>query len=201
MSLPRLLLFLVASLLPVHTPAQSNVPVVFPKEFSSDQVITATDGSVVQNKIFTDGNRVRAEMTTHGMQFTAIILPAEKKIYQLLPAQSLALEIPYSPDQYKEQMTSAMGLDGTFEPLGDETVENVNCHKYRFTSKEDKKVFFIWVNPADKTPVKMTADDKSFSIIFKDFKPGPQPPALFEVPRDYQVTQMPGLPDNSNPAP
>jgi len=90
-------------------------------------------------------------------------------------------------------MMGSTGPQGKFEVVGPDTVEGVACTKYKVTSK-DGKVFFYWIDTAAKAPVKMTADDGSVTIVWKNYKSGPQDASLFEPPADYQMVSMPSMP-------
>jgi hypothetical protein len=59
---------------------------------------------------------------------------------------------------------------------------------------KDNKVFFWWVGLATKAPVRLAADDGSFTLDWKNYKAGPQDPALFEPPKDYQTVEAPNIP-------
>jgi hypothetical protein len=92
-----------------------------------------------------------------------------------------------------KQLPSTTFNDSKFETVGPDTIDGVACTKYKMTTK-DNKVLFWWVNMATKAPVKVTSDDGSFTILWKNYKAGPQDAALFEPPTDYQVMAMPDAP-------
>jgi hypothetical protein len=72
--------------------------------------------------------------------------------------------------------------------------EGAACMKYKVTSNASNKVSFMWVDAATKAPVKMVAEDGSFTMLWKNYKAGPQDPALFEVPAGYKVMSMQSTP-------
>ena len=53
------------------------------------------------------------------------------------------------------------------------------------------------VTGSAEAPVKMMADDKSYTMYWKNYKAGPQDASLFEVPKDFKVM---GIPGSSGPA-
>ncbi len=160
------------------------------KQYSADEVITTKDGTSVTVKAYMDNGKMRNEMNTHGMNVVSIIRPDEKKMYSVMPAQKMVMEMPLDPEKMKAKMPSTSGDDGKFELVGPDMVDGAACTKYKMTSK-DNKVFFWWVKDATKAPVKMTSDDGSFTIVWKNYKAGPQDAALFEPPAGYQVMNMP----------
>jgi len=170
-------------------------PFAMTKQFSADQVVTAGSNTMT-NKIFSDGGKTRSELNTNGMQMVSIIRPDLQKVYSVMVAQKMVMEMPYDPIKNG----SVMGSDGKFELVGSDAVDGTACLKYKITSK-DNKVSFMWIDAAKKLPVKMAAEDNSYTILWKNYKVGPQDAALFEPPADYQVMKMPTMPAASASAP
>lgn len=171
------------------------------KQFSADMVITTDKGQNITQKIYNDSGKVRTEMSMQGMQMVSIVRPDQQKVYSVMVAQKMVMVMPYDPEKYKKMMVASSGPQGKFELVGPDTVEGVVCTKYKVTSDKDNKVFFMWVDAATKVPVKMMAEDNSVTILWKNYKTGPQDPALFEPPADYKVMSMPGAPGMPGGAP
>lgn len=175
------------------SPAPSAPPFTPDKEFSADQVATSKIGISMSGKIYMSDGKARAETEMQGAQVISIMRPDQKKMFMVMPAQKMVMVMNLD-DKMMTQINAASGDDGKFETIGPETVDGVPAIKYKMTAK-DGKVFYWWVAVATKTPVKMTADDGSFTLNWKNYKAGPQDPALFEAPKDYQVMEMPaGMP-------
>lgn len=171
-------------------------PFALNKQFSADQVITA-GGTTMTSKVFSDNGKMRTEVNTNGMQMVSIVRPDLQKIYSVMVAQKMVMEMPYDASKVS-QMTNS-GQDGKFELVGPETVDGVACSKYKLTSK-DNKVSFMWIDAVKKIPVKMAAEDNSYTLVWKNYKVGPQDASLFEPPADYQTMKMPGAAAASAPA-
>jgi outer membrane lipoprotein-sorting protein len=171
-------------------------PFALNKQFSADQVITA-GGTTMTSKVFSDNGKMRTEMNTGGMQMVSIVRPDLQKIYSVMVAQKMIMEMPYDASKVGQQMTSS-GQDGKFELVGPDTVDGVACNKYKLTSK-DNKISFMWIDAAKKIPLKMAAGDNSYTLVWKNYKVGPQDASLFEPPADYQTMKMPGA--GAAPAP
>jgi len=118
----------------------------------------------------------------------------KQKVYQLMPAQKMAMEMPYDPAKYKGNATASMGPEGKFELIGLDTVNGIACTKYKVTPDKSKEVYFFWLDTAQKVPVQMTDEGGTFKVQWKNFKAGAQEAALFEVPSDYTVMPMPNMP-------
>jgi len=169
-------------------------PVTFSKQFSADMIITGEGGHVIKQKIFTDNGKTRMVMDAGSGPMIMIVLPDQQKIYTVMESQKMIMVMPYDSQKMDQQMALMTGLDRKYENLGPEDVEGVACIKYRFVS-EEKKAYDLWVDAARKTPVKMAAEDHSFSMLFKNYQVGPQDVTLFTVPTTgYQTMTMPSMP-------
>ncbi len=170
------------------------VPFTPDKQYSADEVLTPKQGAPLTMKEYTDNGKVRTEMSMHGMEMIAIIRPDQMKSYSVLPAQKMVMVNPYDPAKVNIASHPTPGVDAKFEVVGPDTVDGVACTKYKVTSLKDNKVFFWWVNNATNAPVKMVAEDGSFSLVWSNYKAGPQDASLFEPPAGYQVMNAPSMP-------
>jgi len=164
------------------------------KQYSADMTITTKKGMTIQAKTHLDGDKMRSDMAMSGMDMATIVRKDKQKIYQLMVSQKMAMEMDYDPAKFMQGRTAAaFGPEGKFELVGPETVDGVACTKYKVTSDKTKQVFDFWLDLANKVPVQMAAEDGSFTVKWKNYKVGPQDPALFEVPAGYQVMPMPNM--------
>jgi len=161
------------------------------QQYSAEMVLTPREGQAMTQKINSDNGKIRSEMNMSGMEMISIVRPDLKKVYTVMVAQKMVMEIPYDPSKYPVP-TTTQG-DAKFEVIGPDTVEGVACTKYKMTAK-DGKVAFFWVDTSKKALVKMEAADGSVTAVWKNFVAGPQPASLFEPPADYKVMNMPSMP-------
>jgi hypothetical protein len=174
--------------------AQGTAPAyVFPKQYSADVAVTTQDGKTMTMKTYRDDQKIRSEMTQGGMQLVSILRLDQQKMYSVMTAQKMVMVMPLDPAKARQMMTPGSGGDAKVELVGPEAAEGVAATKYKMTTS-DGKVFFIWVDPATSVPVKIAADDGSFTEVFKNFQAGPQDASLFEPPAGYQVMNMPAAP-------
>jgi hypothetical protein len=168
---------------------------------SADVTITTKKGAVIQAKAYLDTNKVRADVTMNEMDMTVIIRKDQQKIYQLMPSQKMGMEMAYDPDKFKAyaEVTSAVGPGGKFDLVGPETLAGVACTKYKVTVVKTGQIFFLWLNAANKTPVKLLAANGSLVVLWNNYKAGPQNPALFEVPAGFQIMQVASAPGGGAP--
>ncbi len=181
---------------PFSLTAQTTAPpFTLDKPSSADLTITMKKGTTIQAKAYLDGDKVRADLTMNGMAMTSIIRKDQQKIYQVLAAQKMVMEMPLDPEKFKgySAVDSAFGDGGDFALIGSDTVNGVACTKYKVTSAKTKQVFFFWLDTARKVPVEMAEDNGSLTVAWKNYQAGPQDPTLFEPPPDYQVISMAGM--------
>jgi hypothetical protein len=195
----RLVFAIVAGCCLLHSAplsAQQTVPpppYVMDKQYSSDLMITTKNNMTIPSKTFVDGDKIRNDISMNGMAMTLIVRKDQQKIYQVLDAQKMVMEMAYDPAKFQERTGASLGPEGKFDLIGPDTVDGVACTEYKVTS-EKGKVFNFWLDATRKVPVEMKAADSSFVVKWTNFKVGPQDPALFEVPKGYQVMNMPGAP-------
>jgi hypothetical protein len=142
---------------------------------------------------------MRSETMMNGMEMATIVRKDQQKIYQIMVSQKMAMELPYDPDKFKGSTAASFGPEGKFELVGPDVVDGVVCAKYKVTSDKNPEVLYFWFDAARKAPVEMAAADGSFTAKWKNFKSGPQDPALFELPAGYQVMPMPAMPGTEMP--
>jgi len=179
---------------PTSLPAQDIVGEQA-KFYSADLVITGKGQNITQ-KIYADNGKIRTETTLQGLQVVTIIRPDLQKVYQMLLPQKMLVEIPYDPNKYKTQTAAASGPQGKFASIGKETLEGVPCVKYNVTSDRGKIILF-WVDAGTQAPVKMMAQDNSFTILWKNYEAGPQDASLFAPPTDYKLVPISSAPTGS----
>lgn len=77
--------------------------------------------------------------------------------------------------------------------LEDESIDGVLCRHYvAYVSSPDGSMNSdreVWEHPEWGIPLKVvTAQSKEFTEIYRNFGLGPQPKELFELPKDYKIT-------------
>jgi outer membrane lipoprotein-sorting protein len=182
-------------LMPATLPADdAEAPFAMEKHYSADLAIITSAGVAVQSKTYVDGDKMRSDVTLNGMQMAIIVRKDKQKIYQVLDAQKMVMEMAYDPSSMMGRTAGSFGPEGTFKLIGPDTVDGVVCTKYAVTSDKTKQVFHFWLDTARKVPVQMAAVDGALTVKWKNFAAGPQNAALFEPPAGYQVMSMSGMP-------
>ncbi len=160
----------------------------FPTQYSAEQLFTSSTttaggGHVQKTRVYMDGDKIRMEVNAGGMEVISIVRKDKKECYSLMPAQKMYMTIPLAANQ-TEMMDAWRDPDLKIESQGKETIKNRACDKYKVTMKLD--VYFMWVDASTKLPVRQASADGKIVIDWDNFKVGPQPAELFEVPTDYQ---------------
>ncbi|HUB67308.1 MAG TPA: DUF4412 domain-containing protein [Candidatus Methylacidiphilales bacterium] len=163
---------------------------VFPKQFSSDEVVTTKEGRTVTMKTYVDNGKIRTETSMNGMVMTSIVRTDQQKMYSVLASQKMVMVLPLDPEKIKQMLPPGSGGDAQVEKVGSEPVDSIATDKYKITNS-DGKVLFLWVDAARQCPVKMASQDGAFTMTWKNFQTGPQDAALFEPPADYRMINMP----------
>lgn len=174
----------------------SGAPFALDKPASADLTITMKKGTTIQAKVYLETDKLRADLTTNGMQVTTIIRKDQQKIYELLAGQKMAMEMPYDANKFKNYsaVDSAFASGGNFTLIGPDTIDGIACLKYKVTSDKTKQVFYFWMDAAKKVPVELDSDSGSLKVKWRNYQAGPQDASLFEVPAGYQMMEMPEMP-------
>jgi hypothetical protein len=198
MNLSRLVFAIVVGgclLHPASLPADDAAPpFTMEKHYSADLAITMKNGMAIQSRTYVDGDKMRSDVTMNGMAMAFIVRKDTQKIYQVMEAQKMVVEMPYDPTKFGGRTAASFGPEGKFTLVGPDTVDGVACTKYTVTSDKTKQVFYFWLEVARKIPVQMAATDGSLMVKWKNYAVGPQDASLFEPPAGYQVMPMPSMP-------
>lgn len=154
----------------------------------SATIVSTNSGQTKTSKQYMDHGKMRTEMNQGGQTIIAIVRPDKKVIWNLMVAQKMYMEIPISGSA--RTGAAALPPDATYAKVGSEIVEGKPTDKYRIDMK-GKPVGFVWL--AGQNIAKYQSADGATTVIYRDFKAGPQPAALFELPAGYRKlpTQKP----------
>jgi Domain of unknown function (DUF4412) len=186
--------------------ADAASPFAMAKQYSADLIISAPNGKVVHSKSYVDGKKTRNDVTMNGVAIAVVVRKDQKKMYQIVGAQKMAMESDMTDEQINGSGGASFGPKGKFDLIGPDMVDGVACTKYKVTTRPDpqvtknnmtistnRQVFFFWLDAAHDVPVQMTAEDGSLTVQWKNFVTGPQDAALFEIPSGYKVIMRPAL--------
>jgi len=160
-----------------------------------------TDGKTMTMSRSIDAGRMRTEMNVDGKQFTMIELGDEKSTsIILMPDQKRAMKQSRagSEEMMAKAHLKAAAPDTvagtppgfTVEDLGTEKLGDASARKLRLTSEGN--AMLMWVDPVSGAPLRMEGSNEGKPVVmeWKNRKAAPQPAANFEVPKDYELTDM-----------
>ena len=212
-------LFFVSLLIPGHVARADGLPpgldaeskaalmkmprYVPPAAYSEDLVIT-TSGQTMTMRRYIDGAKVRTDMTAQGQGFSMIELgDASGTMYNVMPKEKRAVKMTMrgmmeqvpkhaeASDSSGEEAAPPAGYQ--VEYLGEEMLDGRATKKFRMST--DEGAALGWFDATTGQPVRMEgeSDGKPAVMEWKNFKAAPQPAALFEVPKGYEVMDMDAL--------
>lgn len=155
--------------------------------FSARLVMDYKDASQ-EYKFNFSGDKTRLDMVKPGTG-VSIIRKDLGVIWTLMSDNKLFLELPVKPEN-KNPLVFRPDEIVEYEKLGEETVDGRTLLHEKIVIKnegEEKREFYRWFDTGLGWPVRIEASDGSWKMRLTDIEPGPQDPALFEVPPDYRM--------------
>ncbi len=153
-------------------------------DFSAD-VVQQVDGKVTQSKMFASNDKVRME--TQGQ---VMIIRGDLNVSWMLMPQNMYMEQDLS---LIDSIGSVAKVSGELERVseGHEKIDGQDTEKFRVTSDtpQGPKVIYQWMR-SDGLPVKMMAEDGSWSTEYRNVKKESPPADYFELPAGYQKMDM-----------
>jgi hypothetical protein len=161
-------------------------------EFSAT-MITKAGGMEIPGKVYVKGDKMRNEIQASGQPIINIMRPDKKLVWIIMPQQKAYMEMPINQGTQQQMMTLTEKQKAKMKKVGSETIDGYACEKYETTMNHQGKSMkvYTWI-PADLgVPIKVVAEDGSFSMEYKDIKPGQLADSEFEPPQGYQKMKMP----------
>ena len=119
------------------------------------------------------------------------IVDAERNVYIYDPANNNAMKMPASEEDLGSPSDWAEGTSD-LGVVGEEKLDGLECLVVKGVS--DGMESQIWVRKDIGMPVRVEIAEKQAIIEYKNYKIGTQDPALFEIPADTTITELPSAP-------
>jgi hypothetical protein len=113
-----------------------------------------------------------------------------------MPKQKSYIEMKFDPSKDQSPREKVQG-EVSRKLIGSETVDGHPTKKYEVTVRDGKKQMktFQWLaTDLNNFPIKTAAVDGGWAMEYRNIKMGSQPDSLFEAPKGYKKTAMPGMP-------
>jgi len=161
-------------------------------EFTATMV-TKAGGVEIPGKIYVKENKVRNEVQAGGQTSIHILRPDKKVVWIIMPQQKAYVEMPITHTAQQKMLPLTEDQKAKMKKVGTETINGYSCDKYETTMSHQGKPMqvFTWVATDLGVPIKIVSEDGSFSMEYKDIKPGQVADSLFDVPQDYKKMQLP----------
>jgi hypothetical protein len=174
-----------------HFACAAAAPFELPKAFKAD-IEMQMEGQKLAGTLICGGeDKQRVEITSMGM--TTIVRKDIQKIYMLMTARKQIMEMPYNPAMAQDALGFANDKDASWEKLGQETIRDIACDKWKVTSAKGETMT-CWVKPADHAPVRVIAKGNA-QVDFLSFAAGKQDDALFDPPAGWNKLGTPVMDD------
>lgn len=157
------------------------------EEFSADMV-TVIGGSPMQGQIAVSGDKAR--MDIGGM--VTITRIDQGVVWVVMPEAGTYMEVPLD-SQHLAAVGAQTPEEMDREYLGSEMIDRRNVEKYRISYDLGDKGSSVlsWVIPESGIPVRIAAEDGSWSTEYRNIREGAVPASSFELPSGYQQLIMP----------
>lgn len=167
-------------------------------ELSFDMVMTVGGDNPVNStsKMYISGKKSRMEMDAMGAKMITII-DAAGDVYLYDPVNNTAMKTA-APQQEVEAPNAWAEKDSAkMEVVGDEKVDDIDC--LVVTSTDGEVETKMWLRKDIGMPVRVEVPAQKVVIEYKNFNIGAQDPALFEIPADATVMDLPAMPQAPTP--
>jgi hypothetical protein len=173
---------------------------VAPETYSEDLVIQA-EGKTFILKRHLDKGMTRTEFSADGHDLVMIELGDEKGTsYEIMPEKKLAVKqsrqsmdeatggkMGTGEEKARERQSGTPPMDVKVEDLGEDTIGGQPAKKLRLIYADGGVL--AWFDKGTGAPLRMegTVDGKNAVLEWKNRKVEPQPAALFEIPKGYEM--------------
>jgi hypothetical protein len=147
----------------------------------------------IPGKVYVKNNKMRNEVEAAGLASIHIMRPDKKLIWIIMPQQKAYMEMPLSQEAQQKMMILPENAKTSMKKVGADTINGYACDKYETVMTHQGKTMkvFTWIAPDLGLPIRIMSEDGSFSMEYRDIKPGQVEDALFEPPQGYNKMKMP----------
>lgn len=165
--------------------------------FSADLVMKHEKMSRT-GKTYVDGKKSRIEMSAGPMQSIVIVRGDKGVTWMLNPAQKQYMESRSGSNDWNDpNWQKQLEQQATKKHLGKVNIAGYACDKFLYTFK-NKEMGTSTICVAQKLGYPIRVESKSqyggMTMELKNIKEGRQAASLFEIPKGYKKTDMPGVP-------
>ena len=172
-------------------------------DYTYDYKISSS-GQTIAGKAFVKGTKMRQEIETDGTKGVTLVDSSAKVAYMLMPDEKMAVKVSFSMVQGGSSPTDDVtGMPPDAKTIGSDTIDGKSATVYEFSQSGTSSKMWIWTEKG--VPLKAEVDESGTkaTMEFSNYQFAPQDASLFEVPKDFTVTEMPtgGIPGGSGQIP
>ncbi len=165
-------------------------------EYSFETVMTAGGDNPFSStsKMYISGDKSRIEMDTAGTKMITIIDEAgDVYIYDPNSKTAMKTAAATAQDETTEAPNTWAEEDAAnLEVTGEEKVDGVDCLVVQNT--EEGIVTKMWLRKDIGLPARIEVPEQNVVMEYKNYDIGKQDPALFKLPADAVITELPTMP-------
>lgn len=164
-------------------------------------------GTTMSGKTYVKGTKMRQEITFSGTKMVTLMDTATKVAYSVMPDQKVAMKVDFSKLQggNSSPTDQVTGMPADTKVAGTDTVDGKSATIYQYMKDGTTAKLWIWTEKSVPLKADVTGSGVQAHMEFSNYEFGPLDAGLFEVPKDYTVTELPtnfgGVPGGSVPVP
>ncbi|MGE5405266.1 MAG: hypothetical protein ACM3PP_10045 [Candidatus Saccharibacteria bacterium] len=152
-------------------------------------------GMNTTTKMWQQGKKMRSESEFAGMKVAMIVNPDKNLFVSYMPGLGTATSLDSNAKKAMTQNTADQWTtqgSNVYKITGSETMNGVSC-KVMEGKPAGMDNVKVWIAADTGMPIKMEAEvyGDPMTMDFKNYKFGPQPDSVFELPAGVKVTEMP----------
>ncbi|MGE5417297.1 MAG: hypothetical protein ACM3UZ_11235 [Acidobacteriota bacterium] len=159
------------------------------------EMVMKAKGMNTTTKMWQQGKKMRTETEFAGMKVAMIVNPDKNLFVSYMPSLGSATVLDANSKKAMTQNTADQWTtqgSNVYKITGSETLDGVSC-KVMEGKPAGMDNVKVWIAEDTGMPIKFAATvyGDPMTMEFKNYKFGPQPAAMFELPAGVKVTEMP----------
>lgn len=154
-----------------------------------DMLITGPGIPAITTKVWLKKNKMRTEMTQQGATAITLIDEDAKTMYVYMPAQNLAVKMPFDLGQVPEAPTDEAEsiLDYNAKVVGTESIDGKVCSVVEYTSGQESVKAWIWQDKGLPIRTEVTSSAGKTTVEYKNIDFADIPDSMFELPAGVTI--------------
>ena len=191
-----------AALTPKPTPTPTPIPTPDGKTLAElfgtsssissiryDMLVSGPGIPSMTQKIWLKKNKMRTEATLQGTNTITLIDKDAKTVYAYMPAQNLAMKIPFDPAQVpKSPAEEARSIQNSNpKVVGTATIDGKACSVVEYNSAQVSGKAWIWKDKGIPVRTEVTVGGGKITAEYKNIDFADIPDSMFELPAGAKI--------------